>query len=766
MRVCSHAEPRGAVVGLSDLGLRALTDLIVAAIGEQHRAALDAACGDVLAAADQAALTAAAGRFTALVASLAGPSGRAGLLLAALGGAVPDLPGLRAALLSALATPPAGGVQPHVPLGVVDVGMDLQAALVVPDFPGGLPLAFGLLPPSGLALAVGGGPVQGSGSLSYRTAPTRRFSGSLGLRAGPVTVSGYALLEAPDAGGVSVVVLLGAHFTPGLQLGFGFALGGVGGLVGVNRRMDVDRLRLALADGSATRTLFPGDPARDAPDVLRHLDEFFPRQQGSFVAGPTLELTFLEALARLDIAVLLELPAARVVVLGRGLVQLPPGVPLVQLRADVMGEVDPPRRLTAVTAVLVDSRALGVFRVTGGATLQQSWGSTPYTVLSVGGFYPGFDPSPAVVPHLDRVGLEPDLPLPGGFRVRAAGYLAITSNTVQAGIDLAVGIDAVVLSATATLKVDAICQFRPFHFHVDFSAGVEVDATLFSGGATIRGWIDGPGPLRIHGSISVDLLIDDLEWSDTFTIGASVAQDPGAAPQDVAAAVAATVVGQNLRASGGADAEVVLTPGPTDGVVPLLLPRGTVSWQQQLTPLATPVQRFQGVPLAGAGPNPPPVLVQAVPAPGTPWVPDAAPRDWFAPGLYLDRTGSEALDLPPYDLLPSGVAVRMPLQRSAATTADADHREVYRGLQAQPDTGWAALLGLFLQRADGRGHPPVVRDRTPLVVARQETWAVRDHGPARPADSRTAAFADARQSPASTALPLTDAAIDVTGLVQ
>ncbi|MEJ7698118.1 MAG: DUF6603 domain-containing protein [Pyrinomonadaceae bacterium] len=348
------------------------------------------------------------------------------------------------------------------------------------------------------------------------------------------------------------------------------------------------------------------------------------------------------------------------------------------LRLDVLGEIDPPRKLVAVTAMLVDSRALGIFRITGGATFQQCYGSPPFTVMSVGGFFPGFDPAPAIVPHLDRVGLEPDVPLPG-MTFSAKGYLAITSNTVQAGIDLRVGISAVVMSAEGFLKVDAICQFRPFHFHADVSAGFEIDAFIFSGGATLTGSVDGPGPVVIAGRISVDLWLDDLEWSDTFTIGEPVQQDVPVVPS-VAAELARTVVAANLHATGGADDEALLSPKPARDGEALLLPRGTLSWEQQLAPLSTPLQRFQGRPLAGA-----PARTSTVTATVTGSTPTTPPRDWFAPGLYLERTGAEAIDMPPYDLLPSGVAVGFSLERAQPPRrSHARSRSTTRGWRGPP----------------------------------------------------------------------------------
>ena len=169
--------------------------------------------------------------------------------------------------------------------------------------------------------------------------------------------------------------------------------------------------------------------------------------------------------------------------------------------------------------MLVDSHALTIFRVTGSATVRLGWGSPSYVVFAVGGFYPGFRPEPANIPPQQRLGLALDIPCPLSFR--ASGYLAITSNSFQAGADIEVGIDLDVISASGFLRFDAIIQFDPFHLHADYSAGWEVEVAIFSGGTTVSGWIDGPGPWAVHAEVSISLLIDDFTWSDTFHFGPS-----------------------------------------------------------------------------------------------------------------------------------------------------------------------------------------------------------------------------------------------------
>lgn len=85
-----------------------------------------------------------------------------------------------------------------------------------------------------------------------------------------------------------------------------------------------------------------------------------------------------------------------------------------------------------------------------------------------------------------------DLPLPG-IRIRAEGYLAATSNTLQLGGRLEAGIDAGIASISAYIGLDALIQFSPFHFTAEVVAGLDVKflGQTFAG-IRLEGKIDSP----------------------------------------------------------------------------------------------------------------------------------------------------------------------------------------------------------------------------------------------------------------------------------
>ena len=147
-----------------------------------------------------------------------------------------------------------------------------------------------------------------------------------------------------------------------------------------------------------------------------------------------------------------------------------PGLPfLLNLRLDVLGIVDPVEQLVSIDASLVDSHVLGIFEVYGDAAMRISWGSTAYVVVTVGGFFPGFNPEPARLPALRRVGLALDNPV-SIIDIRAEGYFAVTSNSLQFGGRFEVGI-SLGIEAHGFVQVDAIMQFRPFQFQARVAPG-------------------------------------------------------------------------------------------------------------------------------------------------------------------------------------------------------------------------------------------------------------------------------------------------------
>lgn len=675
----------------------------------------------------------------------------------------------------ALALPPVPGLADGISQGVLDGDLKLLAGWR-PGAPLG-PLAvrathtaittavtqagqqgraglLGLLPASGVVGDLAAGPTKLTGGFLVDD-DRAGATGRLGFTSGVVTAGAFGrLAHGPE--GVSFIAVLGARILPGIQLGFGFELSGVGGAVGVNVGVDVDLLRARLRDGSALGVFFPADPgARD--QLLPLVRDTFPPRSGSVVVGPSVEITWLQVashtLLRLSLVLLLELPRARVLVLGRGAVTVPP---MVSFQLDALGEIDVPRGFYAADLVIVDGRVMGIFKAAGTAAMRLSTTRPSYALLTVGGFYPGYRVEVPGLPAQQRVSFGPSLPLP--LSVRFEGYLAFTGGTFQAGARYEVGFDVGVLSAHGFLSIDVIAQLDPFHLHAELSGGVDVEAlgTDFAG-VDFHGTLDAPGPVVIAGRVEVSIMGIEAGWNDRFVLGDHDRQ-PGDPPiENLARHVMDTLTDGSVRGVAAPDPHVRITHPSADqqgrAIVP---PLGTVRWTQTVAPLDVDLQRVGGRRLAG----PRRLTVSDVTGTAT-----AGVKASFAPALFRDADKAALLALPAFEDLPSGIDVMLePLHDPGLVSPkDVAYDEVVRGDPPQPAVTTAVVTAALRDRLAARSLGPAVDLALPRHVVHPERWSARvaeGSQADREATTRTQAVLSAAQVRAvgvdAAALPLTE----------
>lgn len=169
---------------------------------------------------------------------------------------------------------------------------------------------------------------------------------------------------------------------------------------------------------------------------------------------------------------------------------------------------------------------------------------------------------------------------------------------------------------------------------------------------------DGPGPVSLHGRVTVETFLKDFEWEDTFVFGRP--ESPPAIPprRAVDVLVAEEFVPTTVRATGVIDPSVMLTSPDRQGDFAVLAPLSGLAWTQHRVPLGLPVDRLDGTPLGALQ------TVKAT-APGQTGV----EPDRFAPGSFITLTKAQALATPTYDLLEAGVQV------SAGGTTDGEHTD-------------------------------------------------------------------------------------------
>ena len=216
--------------------------------------------------------------------------------------------------------------------------------------------------PDGVGIDVDIGVVAGGGYLSIDH-DAGSYEGVIDLEVMSVGISAVVIIDTklPDVDGWSMFFALFLDL-PSIQLGFGFALTGVGGVAGINRAVDVDALGSAVRSGALDSILFPAEPIAEAPIVIEEFRAIFPPADGSYVFGPIVRIAWgtpplIEA--RLGIVIQLPDPVV-IVVLGSIAAVLPePEVALVELHMDVAGVIDVANGTLAIDASLHDSQVAG-----------------------------------------------------------------------------------------------------------------------------------------------------------------------------------------------------------------------------------------------------------------------------------------------------------------------------------------------------------------------------------------------------------------------
>ena len=261
-------------------------------------------------------------------------------------------------------------------------------------------LSFGIKPPSGIGIAVDTSVVSGGGSIFHDPA-TGTYFGVLALRLGRTfTLTAFGLVATKNADGTpgSSFIIIGTLEGLGWQLG-PVTIDGLGLLVARDRTFDENAMRAALPTGQLKHVLFPTDPVHHSTEIMQALQTFFPAQEGRTLVGLLVKLLLFRRLMRLDLAFIFEwypgdLVPDRLIVLGRLSSVLPTDdVRVVQLSLDAVGVFDFSGGTIALDAMLVDSKLMGRFPLTGAAAFRRVPGVRGFA-LAVGGFHPRFTPPP------------------------------------------------------------------------------------------------------------------------------------------------------------------------------------------------------------------------------------------------------------------------------------------------------------------------------------------------------------------------------------
>ena len=519
------------------------------------------------------------------------------------------------------------------------------------------------LPPTGVGLSIDGGGFVGGGFLfldfdkgEYAGGLELEFKGTIALKA-----IGVLNTKMPDGSdGFSLIIIITAEFVP-IQLGFGFTLIGVGGLLGLNRTMELEPLRLGVYDGSLNSILFPKDVVANANRIINDVQRIFPPYEGNFIFGPMAKLGWgTPTLISLELGLVIEVPnPVRLAILGVMRLNLPTEqLAIIYIQINFLATIDFDKKQFTLDASLINSRIL-TFTLTGDMAIRIYWGDDANFLFTVGGFHPAYKPPPLGLPALKRLSL---IIFSGNPDIRAESYFAVTSNTVQFGAKLSLSAKAGPAEVHGYLSLDALIQFNPFYFLVSFGAMLAVrifGEDLLS--IRVEMSLEGPAPWHAWGkaTISISFFFFSIDVTVKFDVTFGKDKKEIAPPVEVFEPLV-----KALRHQGNWEAQSV--PGTNlmvslrqiskeeQGDDLILHPSGVIQVSQKIVPLHLSINKFgENVPKPGQNY----FEIEALKI-GDDTFDTSDLKEQFAPSQFNKMTDAEKLSKKSFEKFRSGVKVK------------------------------------------------------------------------------------------------------------
>ena len=609
-------------------------------------------------------------------------------------------------------------------LGILDLVVEDIGLVATISFPPGggdigpVKLDFGFKPPVGAGISVDTGTLKGGGYLRFDP-DAGEYIGALELSfQGIIDLKAFGIINTKLPGGedgFAFLILITAEFVP-IQLGFGFTLVGVGGLLSLNRTLDVAALSTGVRTGALNSILFPQDVVANIGRIASDIKTVFPLAKGHFIVAPMGKLGWgTPTLISLELGIILDIPEPQIVLVGVLRISLPAeDAPLIKLQVNFAGGIDFEEGLIWFDAALFDSRLI-LFTLEGEMALRIGWGDRPLLIISVGGFHPAFRDVPEDLKGMKRITLS--LLAGDNPRITVQTYFAITSNTVQSGARVELYASAAGFNIYGFLGYDLLIQFNPLHFVADLNAGLALrHGTSVIAGISVNAQLSGPAPWHAHGDASLDLFFFDITVSFSETWGLEAHAEPVETEKVLEMVQKAIADDRNWRAIIPANSTAgVSVRAPAAADPPLIVhPFAVLSVSQKVAPLGFRLERF--------GEKKPDVdLFEMTTSLG-----GVEPeKEEFAIANFKGLTDSEKLTAPSFERMRSGVRFSTgdATEAGARVTIEVDYElsyiyrnlgrilrvgahRLFEGIFNILAAGSAASRNAFSKNRNGAGIPP------------------------------------------------------------
>ena len=397
---------------------------------------------------------------------------------------------------------------------------------------------FRFKPPTGIGLAFDVGSVKGGGYL-YIDAEKGEYVGALELKLGArLSLKAVGVINTKLPGiDFSMLVIITTQFDPPFPLILGFTLSGVGGIVGLNRTVDLEVLKQGIKTNTIRSVLFPQDVIANIARIVSDIKQIFPPKQDRTVLGLMFELRYGKLkMLTIQLGFVVELDVGKLLILGMIALKAPQeNSQVVRLQINFLGVIDFNKKLASVDASLYDSKLLA-FTLTGDAAFRISWGDPCFFIFSVGGFHPAFDvPVDLGLENMKRITLS--LLSGENPRLTLQTYLAITSNTFQHGAKAELYASKGSFNIYGYISYDLLFKVTDSTLTLvaHFAAGVSLRRnTSVLMGIHVTGEFSGFKPCHIHGKASVSFLF--------FSVSVPFSHTWGSSPSGVAEATQADIL--------------------------------------------------------------------------------------------------------------------------------------------------------------------------------------------------------------------------------
>ncbi len=546
------------------------------------------------------------------------------------------------------------------------------------------------VPPNGIGISIDAKAVKGGGFLLLDY-DNNRYTGALNLailEKFEVNAFGVLVTQLPSGQqGFSLIALISARFNPAIQLGLGFTLNGLGGLLGLHRRANTELLRSELNSGRVGDLMFPVNPQARFAQIISNLEASFPIEENKFIFGPGAQIGWgTPSLITADIILLLEMPdPIRIIIMGVARSLLPDkNKAILKLQVAFLAVIDFANKSLSVDASIYDSKLLN-FRLDGTMALRVLAGDNPYFLITVGGFHPQFRvPGFLNLPAQRRLAIS--MISGSALSIGAETYYAVSSNSVQFGAALWLKGQIAIIKAEGGFAFDALVMFNPFRFCVAVAAYITIKARLklkvkikiklfkfkvqikledvTLAGVDLRGQLCGPSYWNANATARFSL----LGVGKSFDINREWGRKEEVTIPKIdlrALLLEALENDQNWKIEGGTAVDDVVTIRDISDEALILKGNGTLLVEQNTLPLNIEIQKFgNGVPLNDNRFQITRVVFGNQIRSLTASLRDT--RDFFAPGEFRNL-GDRRLSTRSFEKFPNGVVADPP---SAAGALD------------------------------------------------------------------------------------------------